>query len=388
MGMIGNSLAQGLISGANIQDGTVDTPDLKDSAVSTAKIADSAITTAKIADANVTTAKVADSAVTAAKLASTAVTDKLGYTPANKAGDTFTGAVTANQFKNTYTTVLNDYRTTSPASDTIILQGASNDRDCWIYRDPAGGVNNWGIYHRNIDTSVGGVPGNSLVFVGANAAAGYIGLENKVWGIGSNLVPVYSGGTVSGSPEAAANLLWFPAWYSLTQRCTYDRGWNNNPSITVLNDTTNGGQADFRIHGASGISGADFSVNLVVDGSISQLSDERTKTEIQDIQNALATVLQLQGKTFKHINSQLEVQSHTSMAGGRRFGFIAQQIKDVIPETVRQFEGEVTVPNENGYAEEFSVDYASIVALLTEAIKEQQAQIGALTQRIAALENN
>lgn len=35
-------------------------------------------------------ARIADGAVTAAKLASTAVTDKLGYTPLNKAGDTIT----------------------------------------------------------------------------------------------------------------------------------------------------------------------------------------------------------------------------------------------------------------------------------------------------------
>lgn len=40
MGMIGNNLAQGLISGVNIQDGTVDTPDLKTAAVTTAKLAD------------------------------------------------------------------------------------------------------------------------------------------------------------------------------------------------------------------------------------------------------------------------------------------------------------------------------------------------------------
>lgn len=38
MGMIGNSLAQGLVSGANIQDGTVDTPDLKDGGVTPAKL--------------------------------------------------------------------------------------------------------------------------------------------------------------------------------------------------------------------------------------------------------------------------------------------------------------------------------------------------------------
>jgi hypothetical protein len=71
MGMIGNSLAQGLISGANIQDGTVDTPDLKDGAV--------------------TTAKHADGSVTNAKMASGAAVANIGYTPFNKAGDTLTG---------------------------------------------------------------------------------------------------------------------------------------------------------------------------------------------------------------------------------------------------------------------------------------------------------
>jgi len=53
MAFIGNSLAQGLISGANIQDGTVDTPDIATSAVSTAKVADSAITTLKLNSAGI-----------------------------------------------------------------------------------------------------------------------------------------------------------------------------------------------------------------------------------------------------------------------------------------------------------------------------------------------
>lgn len=63
MGMIGNTPYQGLIGSGNLQDGAV------------------------------TTSKVADSALTAAKLAAAAITDKLGYTPLNKAGDTPTGAI-------------------------------------------------------------------------------------------------------------------------------------------------------------------------------------------------------------------------------------------------------------------------------------------------------
>jgi len=53
MAFIGNSLAQGLISGANIQDGTVDTPDIATSAVSTAKVADNAVTTLKLNSAGI-----------------------------------------------------------------------------------------------------------------------------------------------------------------------------------------------------------------------------------------------------------------------------------------------------------------------------------------------
>jgi len=44
MGMIGNTLAQGLISGANIQDGTVDTADIKSNAITPAKLSTGGLT--------------------------------------------------------------------------------------------------------------------------------------------------------------------------------------------------------------------------------------------------------------------------------------------------------------------------------------------------------
>jgi hypothetical protein len=44
------------------------------------------------------------------------------------------------------------------------------------------------------------------------------------------------------------------------------RDWDNYPTITVLNNTANGPQTEFRIHGYPGPSGGDFSVNLRVDG--------------------------------------------------------------------------------------------------------------------------
>jgi hypothetical protein len=100
MSYIGNSLAQGLISGANIQDGTVDTPDLKNSAVTAAKLADGAVTADKLApglgggapaDGSISTAKLADGAVTSAKLAAGAAVVNIGFTPAAPSQSFFIG---------------------------------------------------------------------------------------------------------------------------------------------------------------------------------------------------------------------------------------------------------------------------------------------------------
>lgn len=52
-----------------------------------------AIAAANIADGTITEEKIAANAVTSTKLASGAAVANLGYTPANKAGDTFTGGV-------------------------------------------------------------------------------------------------------------------------------------------------------------------------------------------------------------------------------------------------------------------------------------------------------
>lgn len=51
------------------------------------------IDAAELASGSVTTAKIADANVTSGKLASGAAVSNIGYTPANKAGDTFTGYV-------------------------------------------------------------------------------------------------------------------------------------------------------------------------------------------------------------------------------------------------------------------------------------------------------
>lgn len=157
-------------------------------------------------------------------------------------------------------------------------------------------------------------------------------------------------------------------------KANLDRAWDGYPSITVYNDGTYGPQGEFRIHGYPGASGGDYSITVRADAGFTTGSDIRRKINIETISNALNTVLQLRGTKFNIINRDGELDPYQK---GKQLGLIAQECKDLIPEAVT-FDSTVDTPNENGWASAYSIDYASLTALLIEAIKEQQAQIDAL----------
>lgn len=167
------------------------------------------------------------------------------------------------------------------------------------------------------------------------------------------------------------------------QRVGYDRNWDNYPTISVCNDTINGPCTEFRVHGQGGASGGDFSVNFRVDGSYITGSDRRRKTNLEDISNPLDAVLSLKGVKYNTITRDGNTETNLS-TDGKKFGFIAQDCIDVIPEAVI-FYPEADTPNANGWASAYSVDYGSLTALLVEAIKEQQSQIDDLKQQVISL---
>jgi hypothetical protein len=104
-----------------------------------------------------------------------------------------------------------------------------------------------------------------------------------------------------------------------------------------------------------------FSGNVTAYGSP---SDRRLKENIQPIKDALATVLRLSGCTF----DWKEDTDEFKMVGLRAdTGFIADEVRDVIPSFVRE--------DENGY---LSLRDRGFAALLVEAIKELSAKVDAL----------
>jgi hypothetical protein len=107
-------------------------------------------------------------------------------------------------------------------------------------------------------------------------------------------------------------------------------------------------------------------------------SDARLKDNIESVTNALNTILSLKGRKFNMKDEN----------GKLRYGFIAQEVQpylnDFVMESDRYYEKD-EVKIENLLTLETSG--SSWAALLVEAIKEQQAQIELLSNKIVALES-
>ena len=177
-----------------------------------------------------------------------------------------------------------------------------------------------------------------------------------------------------------------------------DRGWGDQPSITMQRDCNDGtdntdGSAYFRFHGSNlthkgwtgasgGNTGADFSCNILIDGSSYDTSDRRAKTDIVDCPYGLDIVNKLQPRKYQLINSALEPQGDDNI----NLGFIAQEIMEHIPECVNYLGDEANIPNEKGYAKAYVFDSSEVVPVLTKAIQELSAKNDALEARIKTLE--
>jgi hypothetical protein len=92
------------------------------------------------------------------------LTGPLGGTSISLSGD-----ITANRYRGVNSLVLNSYTTVNPSSN-VYLYSPPADRDAWIYLDSADTSSNWGIYHRQIDSAVSGLPANSIGFIGGGSS--------------------------------------------------------------------------------------------------------------------------------------------------------------------------------------------------------------------------
>jgi hypothetical protein len=115
-----------------------------------------------------------------------------------------------------------------------------------------------------------------------------------------------------------------------------------------------------------------------VDGIINT-SDARDKTNIRDLDYGLKEIMKLHSIKFNWKNNRDD---------GDKLGIIAQEIKKVLPEVVRDYE--YAVDEETGRktkipSERLGVMYSDIIPVLINAMQEQQQQIEQLKQQVQIL---
>jgi hypothetical protein len=413
MGMIGNSLAQGLISGANIQDGTVDTPDIKDSAVTTAKITDANVTTAKIADGAITTAKIANGAVATVDIADGAVTTAK-ITDANvttaKVAD---GAITSAKIADaTIATgdIADGAVTSAKIADGTIATGDIADSAITTAKIASSAVTSAKLASGAAVANIGFTPQQRLYFsarvrhntwsrvfrlnISALYGAAIVNISHT-----RDSVVVGSTMVVSCGHSGGARIAQIEGHYYSTVKVGFENLDGNNAYFCINDNAYKasyyGTPADF-----------DFEVSVIpIMGSISEtnsgsytaitssifselqlgnsyytsngVSDRRYKSNIQPIENALEKVMQLNGCTF-------------DMNGERDTGLIAQDALLVMPELVTGLPPKSMPAQERQqYMDSESyilgLKYANSAGLLVEAIKELNAKVEAQAAEIAAL---
>jgi hypothetical protein len=102
--------------------------------------------------------------------------------------------------------------------------------------------------------------------------------------------------------------------------------------------------------------------------SFTTSSDIRLKENITNTKYGLATVLQ-----FRPVDYNLKSN------GLRQVGFIAQEMKKLVPEVVTGKEGDLAK------GETLGITYANLVPVLTKAIQEQQKQISTQQKQLDEL---
>ena len=124
-------------------------------------------------------------------------------------------------------------------------------------------------------------------------------------------------------------------------------------------------------------------LTLTTLASAQQISDKDLKKNTAPVANSLGYVKQLQPVTYEY---NQDAYKQLNLPGGKQFGFITDDVKQVFPAAISEQNNWVTAGKNNQRAVTTSqVDLEKLVPLLVGAVKEQQAEIEALKLEVQKL---
>jgi hypothetical protein len=212
---------------------------------------------------------------------------------------------------------------------------------------------------------------SNFIDMGINSSA-YTSTTYPILG-GINTAYLYATGRdfVIGNPSSSRNLLFFTNGFATTDEklritSTGNVGIGTNSpgdKLSVAGAIIPSADNTYTL----GKSGARWSAVWSANGVI-QTSDARLKTDIEPLQYGLKEVLKLRPVSFRWKNDQ---------AGMRKLGLLAQEVQAVIPEVI----------SGNEKTDVLGMNYAELIPVLINAIKEQQQELEDFQKRINDLKN-
>ena len=258
-----------------------------------------------------------------------------------------------------------------------------------VYGESANGFGGWfaGPENNGVDATLKIVSGAETLLLDGNAIDGLNGLflnnntdKNVIISTGGGSVGIGTANPATkleidgGNTTDGLRVAWGSQYHNL-----YGEFKHAGPGGLIINANAGGGWADISLQtdkttrvfieraGNVGIGTTSPSYKLHVNGSVAgvgaynNISDVRYKKNIGTISDATEKVRKIRGVQFDWRKDEFSEQNFDE---GRQIGFIAQEVKDILPEVVSQ--------DDKGY---YSVAYSHIVPVLVEAIKEQQEEI-------------
>ena len=211
------------------------------------------------------------------------------------------------------------------------------------------------IFDTGVDDTLGTIHGGNLISDGTLTVTGTTTL----------------GTTTLGATTATGDL-------SVTGATTITGDTTISGATVITGATTATG--DLSVTGAITITGntttdGDLSVNGNFSStSITTESDKRLKEDIKTLENSLSNILKLRGVSYYWKDKELK-------GDRKQIGVIAQEIETVYPEFIieKNTDDNTTIK---------TVNYSQMVAVLIEAMKEQQTEIDYLTSEIEDIKTN
>ncbi|MFT6500725.1 MAG: hypothetical protein ACJASQ_000834 [Crocinitomicaceae bacterium] len=231
---------------------------------------------------------------------------------------------------------------------------------------------------------------NNGVNVGANAMASFenagfegVSIDGYNYDVTNGYNAIEGIVSYSGTAYNAAGVFGLAIDNTLINSAIGVRGTiNGRDGFGVLGTRANGAGA-----GWAGL----FIEDLGYTGFFGAASDARTKKDINPINGALAIVNQLNPVTYFF---DLEKFPNMGLNREMEYGFIAQEVREILPEITRvknlPTNGTVEVspnsPVENKNELFVMIDYTRVIPILTKAVQEQQAIIETQNEKIELLQ--